>query len=132
MKKLIVLLILVIVCGTMMVTCPDKEAHMTALINEVTTFLDKERMGEDSLNQEKSSFEKGLNIMLYSLAGSFVKTMIEQELVVKNNFIYSTGEINSNSGSRLVSLGLLGHVFVFLDADKIKESLNEEIEKELK
>ena len=105
---------------------------MTALNNEVTTFLDKERMGEDSLNQEKSSFEKGLNIMLYSLAGSFVKTMIEQELVVKNNFIYSTGEINSNSGSRLVSLGLLGHVFVFLDADKIKESLNEEIEKELK
>ena len=125
MKKIVILLIVVIVIGTMTVTCPDKEAHVTALNNEWTTYIDKTRMENDAEQKLEDPFEKGLSMLLYSAAGSIVKAMFEQQLVVKNNFVYSVGEINSEEGTKTVSVGVLGHVFVFLDADKIKESLKE-------
>ena len=125
MKNILILLIVVIVLGTMTVTCPDKEAHVTALNNEWTTYLDENRINDDAEKQREDPFEKGLNMLLYSAAGSLVKAMFENQLVVKNNFVYSTGEINTDEGSKVISVGLLGHVFVFLDAEKIKESLNE-------
>ena len=125
MKNILILLIVVIVLGTMTVTCPDKESHVTALNNEWTTYLDEKRINDDAEKQREDPFEKGLNMLLYSAAGSLVKAMFENQLVVKNNFVYSTGEINTDEGSKVVSVGLLGHVFVFLDAEKIKESLNE-------
>lgn len=123
MKKLILLLIAVIVLGTLVVTCPDKEAHMTALSNELTSYLDANRMSEDSLKQNDDAIMKGLSLMMYSVAGSIVKSVLENQLVLDNNFIYSTGKLNTEEGSKIVSVGLLGHVFVFLDADKIEENL---------
>ena len=124
MKKLIALLIFVIIAVTLVITCPGKEQHLTALNNEWTSYMDEKRMEEDAGKQtDDDLFKKGLNMLIYSAAGGFVKAMFEQQLIVKNNFIYSTGEINTDEGPKVVSLGLLGHVFVFLDADKIKEGL---------
>lgn len=123
MKRLICILIVVIIAVAMVITCPDKEQHLTALNNEWTSYMDEKRMEEDAEKQTDDPFSKGLNMLIYSAAGSFVKAVFEQQLIVKNNFIYSTGEINTDEGSKVVSLGLLGHVFVFLDADKIKEGV---------
>ena len=124
MKKLVALLIFVIIAVTLVITCPDKEQHLTALNNEWTSYMDEKRMEEDAGKQtDDDLFKKGLNLLIYSAAGGLVKAMFEQQLIVKNNFIYSTGEINTDEGPKVVSLGLLGHVFVFLDAEKIKEGL---------
>ena len=123
MKKLIALLIFVIIAVTLVITCPDKEQHLTALNNEWTSYMDEKRM-EDAGNQTDDLVKKGLNMLIYSTAGGLVKAMFEQQLIVKNNFVYSTGEINTDEGSKVISLVLLGHVFVFLDSDKIKEGLN--------
>ena len=126
MKKILLLLIAVIIAATMTVTCPDKEAHMTALNNELSMLIDDKI---DEAN-EKSHFlndddplNSGFKMMASALAGGIVKSMVEQKLMVKNYFVCSLGQVNTDNGVKTLSVGLLGHVFTLIDAESLKESM---------
>ena len=127
MKNLLITLIAVIAVATMVVTCPDKESHLTAINNEVTTVIDNkvnEQDFGDIKNEGDKALEQGIKLFASTFAGGLAKTMIEQKLIVHNYFVCSIGTINTDEGSKTLSIGLLGHVFPLINAEKIKESLN--------
>ena len=126
MKKLIVLLIVVIVGATMVMTCPDKEAHLTAINNEFSTFIDNEIAEKTNIDGKKDdALGQGLSMIASVFAGGLVKTVTEQKLIVRNYFVCSVGQFNTDEGPKTVSVGVLGHVFTLLSSETMKESIKD-------
>lgn len=120
MKTLTTVLIAVIIAATMVMTCPDKEAHITAINNELSVAID-EKMNE-TLNEKSEGDElsKGIGMFVSTLAGGIVKSLAEQRLILKNYFVCSVGQFNTEDGAKTVSVGLLGHVFTFVSAEDFR------------
>lgn len=95
MKKiLIALFVVVVITGFFVVSCPDKNAHVSAL---------KQAFMEDKTNNPHDKWEALGN----ALASSVAESIIENSVTVKNHFVFSKGVYEGNR----VSLGLLGHVY---------------------
>lgn len=108
-----ILLILVILCATCVVTCPDKEAHTDALM-EVMTDVMEEKMGEEMT-------ENALNLTLSSMAIGLGKMIVKNTMEVDNYFLFSVGKAGENT----VSVGVMNHVFTIS-----KEELMKKMEKQ--
>lgn len=104
MKKfLLFVLLLVTITGICIVTCPDKESHSTAL---------KEAMNM-ALTEEFSDGGSDAEVVMF---GSMIGTglgglVIDNLLKVDNYFVCSVGSITYDGETKVVSIGVLNHVF---------------------
>lgn len=110
---LTILLIIVIIAGAMVITCPDKARH----IEEIEEIID------NSISQD----DTGIAALFSALGGKkLILNVIDPFFNVDNYFIVSIGRIRLNENeSKTVSVGLLGHVFT-IDKDKAKQMLKEQ------
>ena len=104
MKKLLLLiLILVAITGTCVVTCPDKASHTAALKEVLNTALTEELSSSGS--------DAGL-VMFGSMIGTGLGGLvIDNMLKVDNYFVCSVGTITYDGETRVVSIGVMNHVF---------------------
>ncbi len=105
MKKWVALLVIIIVLGVLVLTCPDKEVHKEAI---------KEDMAE--MVNEKFANDSIMGMSGFGVSGiAFVKGMasmvLDTNLRVRNYFIFSLGEISYDGEKRIVSIGIMGHAF---------------------
>ena len=104
MKKfLIIILILVVAAGTCVVSCPDKTAHTEALKGVLNAAFTEEMGGNNSDDP-------------LAMVGSMIGTgiggiVIDNMLKVDNYFVCSVGTITFDGKTRVVSVGVLNHVF---------------------
>lgn len=104
MKKfLLFILVLVIIAGVCVVTCPDKAAHCKALKDVLNTVL----------TEELSSDESDADLVMF---GSMIGTglgglVIDNMLKVDNYFVCSVGTITYDGETKVVSVGVLNHIF---------------------
>lgn len=104
MKKfLLFILVLVIIAGVCVVTCPDKAAHCKALKDVLNTVL----------TEELSSDESDADLVMF---GSMIGTglgglVIDNMLKVDNYFVCSVGTITYDCETKVVSVGVLNHIF---------------------
>lgn len=104
MKKLLLfVLVLVAIAGTCVVTCPDKPSH-TAALKEVLNA---------ALTEELSDGESDAGFVVF---GSMIGTglgglFIDNVLKVDNYFVCSVGTITFDGKTKVVSFGVLNHVF---------------------
>lgn len=104
MKKfLIIILILVVAAGTCVVSCPDKASHSEAL-KEVLNSAFTEEMGGNVSDDPVAL----VGSMIGAGIGGFV---IDNMLKVDNYFVCSVGSITFDGKTRVVSVGVLNHVF---------------------
>lgn len=114
MKKLLLLiLILVVITGVCIVTCPNKASHTAALKEVLNMALTEELYSSES--------DAGL-VMLGSMIGTGLGGLvIDNMLKVDNYFVCSIGTIAYDGGTRVVSIGVLNHVFT-PDEKDLKEA----------
>ena len=114
---LIAALILAILFGTMVFTCPDRHDHEMA-IQEVT----KEWVGEkiqDNVSSVTGNSGLGgmmsdiLGRLIEQLTGTGTEKIISTYLKVDNYMVCSIGRVRLVDKEKVVSVGLLGHVFTF-------------------
>ena len=112
MKKALIAIIAVLIVGVAaVVTCPDKQAHKDAIMAVVNEKINEELKTDDAELQ-------GLSALFGSLGSSIAGGIIENRLVVKNHFLWSTGEIQNLDGEYYqISVGVFGHVFTFNKED---------------
>ena len=105
MKKTIILVaflfLLMILC---LATCPQKQAHHEAIVAKWSQ-VDKDANGWDKLGG--------------ALGGKFISLALDTRLDVQDCVVLSLGQID---GDKIVSVGILGHVFV-VRKEKIDEAL---------
>ena len=102
-KFLLFILVLVIIAGVCVVTCPDKAAHCKALKDVLNTVL----------TEELSSDESDADLVMF---GSMIGTglgglVIDNMLKVDNYFVCSVGTITYDGETKVVSVGVLNHIF---------------------
>ncbi|MBP5538254.1 MAG: hypothetical protein J6X69_00225 [Bacteroidales bacterium] len=105
MKKAIVffafLFLLMILC---MVTCPDRNAHQSAIVAKWSQVED----GENGWQKLGSAIGSG-----------FISLALDARLDVQDCIVLSLGQID---GDKIVSVGIFKHVFV-VSREKIDEAL---------
>lgn len=115
-KVIIILLVLLGICAVAVVTCPDKQAHKDAIMSVVN----------ERINDELNSGEyQGLTALFGSIGSGIAGSVVDSRLIVKNHFLWSTGEFQDFDGVyQRVSVGVLGHIFTFKKED-IDKAINE-------
>lgn len=117
MKKLLLfILILVAVAGICVVTCPDKEAHSEALKDLVNTALTEELA--EGVSESDAGFVAFGSMLGTGLAG----IVLDNTLKVENHFVCSMGTITYDGKTKIVSIGILNHVFT-ADKEDFKQAL---------
>lgn len=114
MKKFFITLaiLLVVLAGVGVVTCPDKRAHKDAIMSVIN-----EKINE-SVSKDSSEGDEGIALFASSLGSGIVGYVLDNRLTVKNHFVFSTGELNKLDGtSERLSVGVFGHVFTFSKED---------------
>ena len=112
---LIAALILVILFGTMVFTCPDRSDHEAA-IQEVTKAWVGDKVDENlsGITGVGGVFGDLINKAIKELTGFGTDKVISNFLDVKNYVICSVGRMTVGEGEqKMVSLGAFGHVFTF-------------------
>lgn len=116
---LIIILIVAVLGGVCVVTCPDQDAHTQALknlLNEVLT----EELSKDAASDEDAGW-----VMFGSMIGTGVGGMvIDNILNVENYFVCSIGTVTYDGETHIVSVGLLNHVFT-VDNAKVMQLADE-------
>ena len=112
---LIAALILAILFGTMVFTCPGRQAHEQA-IQEVTKAWVGDKVDENlgAITGVGGVFGDLINKALKELTGFGTDKVISNYLDVKNYIVCSVGRMSiGDNQDKMVSLGLFGHVFTF-------------------
>ena len=106
------LLIIVIICATCVVTCPEKEAHTEALM-EVLTDVAEEKIGNEMTEDALS--------MVVSFMTLVLGKMIIKNMDVDNYFLFSVGKVGSDENERIISVGIMNHVFTISKEELLKK-----------
>ncbi len=101
-------------------TCPDKDTHSEALMNLFNVALNSEL--SDITTKENEDW-----VMLGSALGSGIaEYVINQKLMVDNYFVCSIGRFNYEGEERIVSVGVLNHIFTKSEEELLDELKNRE------
>ena len=112
MKKALIAIAAALLVGIAAVmTCPDKQAHKDAIMAVVNEKINEELKTDDDDWQ-------GLSAIFGSLGSGIASGIVDNRLVVKNHFLWSTGEFQNLEGEyNQISVGLFGHIFTFNKED---------------
>jgi len=114
MKKFFkVLVVILIIGGVAVISCPDKQAHKDA----ITTVINEAVHDELGVNAEDDTLG-----ILSGLANIGAGLYLDNKFDVKNYFLFSVGTLLHGSENDVVSLGVFGHVFTF-DKEDVKQML---------
>lgn len=120
MKKTLLLFItLIFISGICIVTCPKHDDHTKAINSEINKFIDNKIAQET-----KNDSEKALAFLASSICSNISEYFIDSKLYVDNHFLFSVGKITLNGESKIISIGVLNHIFTDIDS-----YLNEEFSK---
>lgn len=117
MKKILVLLV---VLGIMVATCPSRDDHKTAITNAINGAVNE----TISSAADDSNVGTGIAFLGSLLANSVVNVFIDQVMDYQNYFIFSKTEGTFDGETKTLSYGVFGHVFT-VDKEEMKRRLQE-------
>lgn len=115
-KKILAIAVIIIAIVVLALSCPDKQAHVDALNNELMSKINQ------SIANDDSPSTNGVDELTASLASSIIPKVLKSKLDVRNYFLFSIGEITYDGKTKVVSLGVLGHVFPIGLSDSEKKN----------
>lgn len=121
---LIGLVILLALVAVAVITCPDENAHKSALTNVVSATVSDELNGGDSTVNEDDAVEKFFRQMSDSWSKEVVKAAVDNLIHVDNHIVFSTGKVRLAGKEHTVSVGAFGHVFT-VDKDDLRKATDE-------
>ena len=113
---LLTILIIISLAGVCIISCPKHDEHSKALTQEINSAIDSKFSKEAESDNEIAVFAS----TLCSALSGFI---IDKKLSVDNYFLFSVGKINLDGETKVISIGVLNHVFTDL-AEYIKEELS--------
>jgi len=100
MKKLLVSLFFIALVILLALTSPPKKVHSESITN---VFNDAIR--------NKSKSDNMFSILMDGAASYFLSSIVDKNLIVDDYLIFSLGKIQIQEESKIVSVGILNHVF---------------------
>jgi hypothetical protein len=117
MKKFLVfILFLAVIVVGLVFTCPTKQQHVDAVMNEVNGLM------SDAASDVGLDTDSGWGMVGKMAIGSLAQNYLESQLYYNNYFVFSTCQITFNGKTSITSVGVFNHVFT-TDKEKMKEKL---------
>lgn len=114
MKKFLVfLLMLVVIGGVLMATCPDRETHREAVKGVLSEVVNKEMDEKASQN----GIDGAMASIGTALAISAIDAYLGSNLILRDHTFYNVGVVSYEDDYRMVSVGILNHVFTISSDD---------------
>ena len=115
MKKYLIGALVLIAVVVMVKTVPEKKAHKKAMMEAVKEYVDEEAeklgLGDDVL----SNLGKGI-------VNKTVEVALNSKLEVDNYLLFNMTHVELDGENKILSLGILGHVFTF-DKEMLRDAL---------
>jgi hypothetical protein len=122
MKKFLFLIVfLAVVAGALIATCPDRNAHLEAIKSVVSEVANEE------MDKQSNILTTGLASISTMLTINIADSYLKSNLIIRDHTFYNIGYINYNDDLRMISFGILNHVFT-LDKETAKEIMKEKAE----
>lgn len=110
MKKLIkCVIVLVILAGVMMFTCPEEERHIEKMTQEIV------KSSQDN-NEDAGFLESIGNAITGTIGEAVVKVYVKSQLKVDNYYVLNVGKMYYDGEKRVVTIGAFNHVFCLVKA----------------
>ncbi len=121
MPWLVAGLILAVLFGAMVFTCPDKQDHEQAIQQVARNWVDhklQDKLETLTGNEGWGSYLRDvISKLVADFTGKGTDYAISHYLEVKNYMVCSVGTISLGGKDKMVSLGIFGHVFTFDEQD---------------
>lgn len=122
MKKFLFLIVfLAVVAGALIATCPDRNAHLETIKSVVSEVANEE------MDKQSNILTTGLASISTMLTINIADSYLKSNLIIRDHTFYNIGYINYNDDLRMISFGILNHVFT-LDKETAKEIMKEKSE----
>ena len=121
MKKITkIILVLAVLAGIMLFTCPEDEKHVDKLTKDIV-----EAVQEGQSNGEDSDWLENIgNAIVGTLSEKVVHIYVKSQLKVDNYYVLNVGKMYYDGEERVVTIGAFNHVFCLVKAydllDEIK------------
>ena len=119
-KFLLSLLIVLVISGVCVVSCPDRDAHYKAISDDI-----QQTINSELIDQNANDSKIALSFLASSFLGGVSDFLVNNTLSVDNYFLFSLGKITIHDKTKIVSIGLLNHVFTEI-GDVIKDELTKQ------
>ena len=123
MKKFLFFIVLLAVLALVLIaTCPDKAAHHEAIKSVMSEVINAE--------MDNSSIDESIASIGTVLAVNLVDSYLNSNLMVRDRTFYNVGVISYDGEFRMVSVGVLNHVFT-VDKETAREFLKGKLKESL-
>jgi len=110
MKKLIKsIIVLVILAGVMLFTCPEEEKHFEKMTQEIVK-------SSQENNEDARLLESIGNAIAGTISEAVVKVYVKSQLKVDNYYVLNVGKMYYDGEKRVVTIGAFNHVFCLVKA----------------
>ena len=121
MRKLIKsIVVLGILAGIMLFTCPEEEKHVDKLTQEIVASANDVQKDDE----ESNIIEDIGNAIAGTLSEKVVNLYVKSQLKVEDYTLLNVGKMNYDGEKRVVTIGAFNHVFCLVKAydllDEIK------------
>ena len=121
MKRLVKsIVVLAIIAGIMLFTCPEKEKHVNKLTKEIVESVqDGQNNGEDS-----DLLESIGNAIVGTLSEKVVQVYVKNQLNVEDYYVLNVGKMYYDGEKRVVTIGAFNHVFCMVKAYDLLDEID--------
>jgi len=118
MKKLTkTILVLAILAGVMLFTCPEDEKHVEKLTQEIVN-------SSQENNEDAGILESIGNAITGTLSETVVKVYVKSQLKVENYYVLNVGKMYYDGEKRVVTIGAFNRVFCLVKAYDLLDEMN--------
>lgn len=119
-RNLFLGLLVVVILGMLVITCPDRETHKHIITTTVNDAINDHLASKNDGSVKKTV----LAVVGGFLANTVTEAVVDKVLEYDNYFVFSTTHVTFQGDSQILSYGVLGHVFT-VDKETLKKKLQE-------
>ena len=120
MRKLIKsIVVLGILAGIMLFTCPEEEKHVDKLTKEIVASANDSQKD----NSESNIIEDIGNAIAGTLSEKVVHLYVKSQLKVENYYVLNVGKMYYDGDKRVVTIGAFNHVFCLVKAYDLMDEI---------
>ena len=120
MKRLIKsIVVLAIIAGVMLFTCPNEEKHVDKLTREIMESIQEGK----TYGNESSILENLGHSVINSISEKLVNVYVKSQLEVENYSIFNVGNLFYGGEKHVVTIGAFNHVFCFVKTYELVEEI---------
>lgn len=116
-----IIIVLGIIAGVMLFTCPEEQKHVDKLTQEIVDSAQGEQ------NDDADILEEIGNALAGTISEAVVRIYVKSQLKVEDYKVLNVGKMYYDGEKRVVTIGAFNHVFCLVKAYDLMDEIDNKI-----